>query len=89
MSGRRLTRARFVPVAVSTYGKLGPAAAELFLGLEQAARRDKPRFAHRRLGWLERAVGAAAVHGTARGVLDAYSPPDGQERAHLGGRAAA
>jgi len=90
MSGRRLTTARFVPVAVSTYGSVGDAARELFLALETAARRDKPRYTVRQLGWLERLVGAAAVHGNARGVLDAYAPPDGQERAgvaHRAGRA--
>jgi hypothetical protein len=89
VSGRRLTTARFVPVAVSTFGKVGDAAQELFVALEQAARRDKLRFRARRLGWLARTVSAAAVNGAARGVLDAFAPPDGQERAHLRGVAAA
>ena len=89
LSGARRTQAHFVPVAVSTYGRVGPRALELFLGWEQHARQHKPAFAGRRLGWLARTVSAAAVHGAARGVLDAFSPPVGQERAHLRGAAAA
>ena len=69
--------------------RVGERALELFLGWEQQARAEKPAFAGRRLGWLARTVSAAAVHGAARGVLDAFSPPDGQERAHLRGAAAA
>ena len=87
-TGRRLSRALFVPVAVSTYGSSGPASLEFFLGLENQAKLHSALFARRRLGWLRRLVSAAAVHGAARGVIDAYSPPDGQERAHLHGAAA-
>ena len=76
-----------MPIVVTTYGKVGDAAAELFVGLEQAARRDKTRFATQRLGWLARTVTAAAVHGAARQVLDAFAPPDGQERAGAAHRA--
>ena len=60
-------------------------------GLEAEARLRKPAYAAARLG-LARAggpVSAAAVHGAARGVMDALAPPDGQERAHLSGRVAA
>ena len=87
-TARRNTRANFVPVAVSTYGKVGPAAGELFAWLEGQARR-KAAYASRPLGWLERTVSAAAVYGAARGVLDGFAPPDGLERAHLHGRPAA
>ena len=89
LDGSRRSTARFVPVALTTYGMVGDAARDLFLALEQGARRDRPRLATRQLGWLSRCVSAAAVHGAARGVLDAYAPPDGQERAHLRGRVAA
>ena len=84
-SGARRTLAHFVPVAVSTFGKVGSEALDLFLGFEQHARQHLPAFAGQQLGWLARIVSAAAVHGAARGVLDAFSPPDGQERAHLRG----
>jgi len=88
-SMRRSTRAFFVPVVASTYGAVGPAALEFFRGLELYALAHKAAYAGRRPGWLARTVSAAAVHGTARGVLDAFSPPDGQERAHIRGRVAA
>jgi hypothetical protein len=87
-SGARRTRATFVPVVVSTFGMVGPTAAELFRGFELHARQSSASCAGKRLGWLGRTVTAAAVHGAARGVLDASAPPDGQERAHLLGRAA-
>jgi len=86
-SRRRLLNAFFVPVVVATYGCVGRAAEELFRSLEVQAQR-KPAYARRQLGWLSRIASAAAVHGTARGVLDAFAPPDGQERAHLRGQAA-
>ena len=87
-SGRRNTRALFVPVVASTYGAVGDAAQDYFAGLEAEAQRRNPAYAKVRSGWLRRVVSAAAVYGAARGVLDAYSPPDGQERAHFRGRAA-
>ena len=86
---RRNTRALFVPVAVSTYGMVGTAALDLFQALEVQAVQHKAAYARRPLGWLRRIASAAAVHGTARGVIDSFSPPDGQERAHLRGQAAA
>jgi hypothetical protein len=67
---------------VSTYGRVGEEATEWFAGLEAEARQRKPSYAGARLGWLRRTVSAAAVHGAARGVMDAFAPPDGQERAH-------
>lgn len=85
---RRNTLALFVPIAVTTFGRVGGNAVEFFDGLERATRLSKPAVAARRPGWIQRAVSAAAVHGAARGVLDACSPPDGQERAHLRGVAA-
>lgn len=86
---RRNTRALFVPVVAWTYGGVGDEAADYFAGLEAEAKRRLPAYAKARAGWLWRAVCAAAVYGTARGVLDAYAPPDGQERAHFRGRVAA
>ena len=87
-SWRRTTRASFVPVAVATFGRVGDEALALFAGLEAEACRSKPAYVRARRGWLARTVSAAAVHGTARGVIDAFSTPDGQERAHLRGRVA-
>ena len=76
-----------VPVAISSYGLLGPAADAAFRTLEAEARGRRPEN-HRSRGWLRRLVTAASVYGTARSVIRAYAPPDGQERAHLQGRAA-
>jgi len=87
-SGTRRTRAHFVPIALASYGALGPAAVELFGVFELAARRSLHVSSSKRVGWLARAVAAAAVHGAAAGVLSAFAPPDGQERAHLRGLAA-
>ena len=86
-TGRRNTRALFIPVVASTYGGVGAAAVEYFAGLEAEAKRRSPAFAKARAGWLRRVVSAAAVYGAARGILDAYAAPDGQERAHFRGRA--
>jgi len=84
---RRQTRAHFIPVVVSTFGRVGGEATEWFAGLEAEARRRKLGVAESRPGWLRRTVTAAAVHGAARGVMDAFAPPDGQERAHFRGAA--
>ena len=84
---RRNTRALFVPVVASTYGGVGDEAADYFAGLEAEAKRSRPAYAKARAGWLRRIVSAAAVYGAARGILDAYAAPDGQERAHFRGRA--
>ena len=87
-SRSRITLARFVPVAVSTYGQLGPAALKLFREYEQEARESRASCHGRRGGWLAALVSEVAVHATARMAIDAFSAPDGQERAHLFGRAA-
>jgi hypothetical protein len=88
-SRRRLTLARFVPVAVATYGVVGPAASALFFEYEIAAREEFPeRFARRQGGWLAAQVTEAAVLGSVRMAIAAYMPPDGQERAYLRGEAA-
>jgi len=84
---RRNTLAALVPVAICSYGLLGPAAVSAFTTLETEARARRPEN-HRPKGWLRKVVTAAAVYGTARSVVRAYAPPDGQERAHLHGRAA-
>ena len=85
---RRLTLARFVPVTVSTYGLLGPSALELFRSLEAEARELRTAYKRRAGGWLAALVAEVAVHGAARMAVTAFSAPDGQERAHLQGRAA-
>ena len=71
--------ARFVPVAVSTYGLVGPAAVALFKEYEghYRARRDDRDV--RNGGWLASLVSAAAVFGAARMVHRGFSVPDGQE----------
>ena len=79
--------ASLVPVAISSFGLLGPAAVAAFTTLEAEAKGRKPEN-HRPKGWLRRLVTAASVYGTARSVIRAFAPPDGQERAHLHGRAA-
>ena len=58
-----------------------------FTMLEAEARKRRPEW-HRPKGHLARIVTEAAVHGTARCIIRSYTPPDGQERAHLFGRAA-
>ena len=86
---RRCTLARFVPVSVTSYGGVGPAARDLFRAYEGEARERRPESCARRAGgWLEAQVAEAAVFGAAKMALAAYMPPDGQERAHLGGVAA-
>ena len=85
---RRLTLARFTPVTVSTYGLLGPAALSLFRKFEAEARELRPAYQGRTGGWLAALVAEVAVHGVARMAITAFSAPDGQERAHLHGRAA-
>ena len=88
-SRRRLTLSRFVPASVAVYGSVGPAALALFRAYEGEARQDKPEAYGRRTGgWLAAQVSETAVLGAARMVLSAFMPPDGQERAHIGGKAA-
>ena len=84
---RRNTMAALVPVAISSYGLVGPTAVAAFSVLEAEAKGRHPEN-HRAKGWLQELASAAAVYGTARCVMRAYAPPDGQERAHLLGRAA-
>ena len=84
---RRMTLARFVPVAVTTYGRVGPAAIALFRELEADAC-ERGSMDERDRGRLSAIVAETAVYGAARMVLRAGSPPNGQERAHLHGRAA-
>ena len=84
---RRSTMATLVPVALSSYGLLGDAGNSAFAILEADARNRRSE-CHRQRGHLARVVTEAAIHGTARCVIRAYAPPDGQERAHLFGRAA-
>ena len=87
-SRRRVTLARFVPVAVSSYGRPGPAALKLFEELELEARESRAGYRGKSTGWLAALVAEVAVHATARMAINAFSAPDGQERAHLFGRAA-
>jgi len=85
---RRRTMSRFVPITVAVYGQVGPAARALFRQYEHEARR-KGILPKRALGGvLAAAVTGAAVVGAAGMLVRACSPPDGQERAHLLGRAA-
>ena len=74
VTGQRRTRATFVPVAVTSYGKVGAKAEALFLGFEEYAKQHRYGFQGKRHGWLSRVVSSAAVHGAAQGVLDAYAP---------------
>ncbi len=85
---RRLTLARFTPVTVATYGLVGPAALSLFRSFEAEARELRTAYQGRAGGWLAALVSELAVHGAARMAIAAFSPPDGQERAYLHGRAA-
>ena len=78
--------ARFVPVAVTTYGLVGPAAVKLFSEYERYARKRSggdPALGGGRLAALASEV---AVFGAARMALDAFSAPDGQEWAHRAGK---
>ena len=84
---RRTTLARFIPVAVTSYGRVGPAAIALFREYESDAI-ERGRIGRRDRGGLAAYVAEAAVYGAASMVLGAGSPPDGQERAHLRGKAA-
>jgi hypothetical protein len=86
---RRRTLATFHPITVSTYGEVGPAAKLLFRQFEDEARSSRARYRIRRSGWLADIVSSVAVHRAAAMVISAAAPPDGQERAHLFGRAAA
>ena len=84
---RRTTLARFIPVAVTTYGRVGPAAIALFHEYEAHAL-ECGRIDKRERGGLSAFVAEAAVYGAAHMALRAGNPPDGQERAHLRGKAA-
>ena len=84
---RRNTLASLVPVAITSFGLLGPAATSAFATLESEARARRTEN-HWPIGWLRKLVTAASVFGTARSVIRAFAPPDGQGRAHLQGRAA-
>jgi hypothetical protein len=87
LTRRRATMATLVPVAVTSYGLIGDAGNNAFAILEADACKRRPE-CHRPKGHLAKVVTEAAVHGTARCIIRAYAPPDGQERAHLFGRAA-
>ena len=84
---RRASMATLVPVAVTSYGLIGDAGNNAFTMLEAEARKRRPE-CHRPKGHLARIATEAAVQGTARCIIRSYTPPDGQERAHLFGRAA-
>ena len=79
--------ATLVPVAITSYGLLGESATCAFAILEADASKRRSE-CHRAKGHLARVATEAAIHGTARCVIRSYAPPDGQERAHLFGRAA-
>ena len=83
---RRLTMARFIPVAISTYGLVGPAAVKLFSEFERYACKRTEVASHLIGGRLAGLVSEVAVFGAARMALDAFSAPDGQEWAHRAGR---
>ena len=78
-SRRRTTMARFVPVAVTTYGLVGPAAVALFSEYEGELRERKGDAGLRNGGYLAALVSEAAVFGAARMVNRGFSTPDGQE----------
>ena len=78
--------ARFIPVAVSTYGLVGPAAVKLFSEYERYACKRTEVASHLIGGRLAGLVSEVAVFGAARMALDAFSAPDGQEWAHRAGR---
>jgi len=84
---RRNSMATLVPVAITSYGLLGESATCAFAILEADASKRRSE-CHRAKGHLARVATEAAIHGTARCVIRSYAPPDGQERAHLFGRAA-
>jgi hypothetical protein len=84
---RRNSMATLVPVAITSYGLLGDSATSAFAILEADAGKRRSEH-HRAKGHLARIATEAAIHGTARCVIRSYAPPDGQERAHLFGRAA-
>ena len=84
---RRISMATLAPVAVTSYGLIGETATNAFAILEADACKRRPEH-HRVKGHIARIVTEAAIHGTARCVIRSYAPPDGQERAHLFGRAA-
>ena len=71
--------ARFVPVAVSTYGRVGPAAVALFKEYEGGYRARRDDLDVRDGGWLVSLVSEAAVFGAARMVHRGFSVPDGRE----------
>ena len=87
-SRRRITMARFVPVAVTTYGLVGPAAVALFAEYEAERRERAGGVAGRNGGRLAALVSEVAVFGAARMILQGFSAPDGQEWAHRCGRVA-
>jgi len=89
LTRRRMTMARFVPVAVTTYGLVGPAAVALFAEYERDERERRGAAARRNGGRLAALVSEVAVYGAAHMVLRAFSAPDGQEWAHRCGRVAA
>ena len=78
--------ARFVPVAVTSYGLVGPAAVKLFSEFERAASKRMGATSAQIGGRLAALVSEVAVFGAARMALDAFSAPDGQEWAHRAGR---
>ena len=78
-SRRRATLARFVPVAVTTYGLVGPAAVALFKEYEGEYRARREERGGRRGGWLAALVSEAAVFGAARMVHRGFAVPDGRE----------
>ena len=83
--------ARFVPVAVTSYGLLGPAAVALFAEYEREGRESVGGAGGAGGcggGRVAALVSEAAVFGAARMVLDGFSAPDGQEWAHRSGRVA-
>ena len=85
---RRITMARFVPVAVTTYGLVGPAAVALFSEYEADHRSKGGGARDCRGGHLAALVAETAVFGAARMALQGFSAPDGQEWAHRCGRVA-
>lgn len=82
---RRRTLASFHPIAVTTFGDVGPAAQLLFRSFEMTAIESREAYSRHRHGWLSNLVSYAAAIGSATAIAAAYTTPDGQMRAHYRG----
>ena len=83
-----MTMARFVPIAVTTFGLVGPAAVALFHEYEASERERRGDQVVRNGGRLAATVAEAAVFGAAQMAIAGYTAPDGQQWSHRAGRTA-